>query len=63
MYLKEYENLFDGTLGKWNMGVYNIELLLGAMPYHTKAFDIPHLHMANLKLEVEQLLQAGVLKR
>ena len=24
--LKEYSELFDGTLGKWNMGAYDIEL-------------------------------------
>jgi hypothetical protein len=32
--LTEYSDLFDGTLGKWNMGAYDIELHPEAMPYH-----------------------------
>jgi hypothetical protein len=32
--LTEYSDLFDGTLGKWNMGAYDIELRPEATPYH-----------------------------
>jgi hypothetical protein len=32
--LTEYTDLFDGTLGKWNMGAYEIELRPEATPYH-----------------------------
>ena len=62
-FLKKYEDLFDGTLGKWNMGAYEIELKPDATPYHSKAFPIPHIHTATLKLEVERLVEAGVLKQ
>ena len=53
MFLKTYEDLFDGNYGKWNMGAYDIELLSEATLYHAKAFPIPHVQMATLKLEVE----------
>jgi hypothetical protein len=38
--LTEYYNLFDRTLGKWSMGVYDIELSPEATPYHAQAFPI-----------------------
>ena len=41
------------------MGAYDIELVPEATPYHAKAFPIPHVHTATLKLEVERLTQAG----
>ena len=50
-------------LGKWKMGAYDIELIPEATPYHAKAFPIPDVHTATLKLEVEHLVQAGVLKK
>ena len=61
--LKEYEDLFDGTLGKWNMGAYDIELRPEAKPYHAKAYPIPQIHTATLKMEVERLCKVGVLKK
>ena len=44
------------------MGAYEIELQPEATPYHAKAYPIPHIHTATLKMEVEQLCEAGVLK-
>jgi transposase InsO family protein len=62
-FLSQYEDLFDGTLGKWNMGAYDIELLPDAKPYHARAYPIPQIHTATLKLEVDRLCKAGVLKK
>ena len=62
-FLRKFEDLFDGTLGKWKMGAYEIELRPEATPYHAKAYPIPHIHTATLKMEVERLCQAGVLKQ
>ena len=45
------------------MGAYEIELKPDATPYHAKAFPIPHIHTATLKLEVERLVEAGVLRQ
>ena len=62
-FLKQYEDLFDGTLGKWKMGACEIELQPEATPYHAKAYPIPNIHTATLKMEVECLCEAGVLKQ
>jgi hypothetical protein len=43
--LQKYEELFDGTLGKWNGTDVNIELKEGATPYHAKAYPIPKCHL------------------
>ena len=61
--LKKYEDLFDGTLGKWKDVDYDIELRPDAKPYHAKAYPIPKVHMETLKMEVERLCDVGVLKR
>ena len=40
--LQKYEELFDGTLGTFDMEPYNIELAEGTTPYHLKrAYTIP----------------------
>ena len=56
-------DLFDGTLGKWNMGAYDIELRPEATPYHARAFPIPQAYTDTLKIEVDRLEKAGVLKK
>ena len=40
--LTKFTDLFDGTLGKWNMGAYDIELRPDATPYHAKPYPIPY---------------------
>jgi hypothetical protein len=40
-FLNKYEDLFDGSLGKWNMGAYDIELRPDVMPYQP-CKSIPH---------------------
>ena len=61
--LREYEDLFDGTLGRWTQPDYRIELKPDVKPYHAKAFPVPRVHMETLKKEVERLCKVGVLKR
>jgi hypothetical protein len=61
--LKEREHLFDGTLGKWKMGSYEIELRDGATPYHARAFPIPKAYTKTLRVEVDRLCEVGVLKK
>jgi predicted aspartyl protease len=62
-FLKQYEELFDGSLGRWNMKDYEIELQPDATPYHARAFPIPHAHTQTLKMEVDRLCNAGVLRK
>ena len=61
--LQRYESVFDGTLGTWIDSGYNIELKPDAQPYHARAFPIPRVHTATLKMEVERLCKIGVLKK
>jgi hypothetical protein len=61
--LEKHRSLFDGTLGKWKNEKLHIELKPGATPYHAKADPIPKSYETTLKLEVERLVQLGVLKK
>ena len=42
--LNKHESIFYGTLGKYTGTEYNIELIEGAQPYHTKTFCISKVH-------------------
>ena len=55
--------MFDGTLGNNVGSEYKIELLEGAEPYHAKPFPIPRIHKESLTIEVNRLINIGVLKR
>ena len=61
--LEEFEDLFDGTLGKWTGKEYDIELKPDAKPYHARAFPIPKAHEATLKMEIDRLCKEGVLRK
>ena len=61
--LTEYESLFDGTLGHWKDANYNVELKADATPYHARPYPIPKAYKATLRLEIERLVKAGVLKK
>jgi Retroviral aspartyl protease len=39
--LSKFEDLFDGTLGKWNEEPVKLELKADATPYHARPFPIP----------------------
>jgi hypothetical protein len=55
--------LFDGTLGTWKGGQYDIDLKADAKPYHARSFPIPKIHEKTLKEEVMRLCNIGVLKK
>ena len=61
--LRKYEDLFDGTLGQYKGGEYDIELKADATPYHARPFPVPKVHERTLKVEVERLCEIGVLKK
>mgnify|MGYP000411856084 FL=1 len=61
--LSRYEDLFDGTLGKWTGTEVKLELVEGATPYHARSFPVPRCHMETLKVEVDRLCELGVLKK
>ena len=61
--LNKYADLFDGTLGTWKQKPVDIELLPDAVPYHARPFPVPKCHAQSLKMEVDRLVEIGVLKR
>ena len=61
--LREFETLFDGTLGDWDTEPIHLRLKPGATPIHGRPFPIPRIHLETLKKEVAQLEEIGVLKR
>ena len=63
MLLGKYEDLFDGTLGKWRLEPYDIELQPGAKPYHARPYPVPKAYKRTLRMEVERLCEVGVLKK
>ncbi len=61
--LKNYESLFDGTLGNWKTKPVSFQLKEGASPYYGQAFPVPKIHKDALIKEVERLVKPGVLER
>ena len=61
--LEKYKPLFNGTLGSWNEKPYDIELKLDVKPYHARAYPIPRVHTATLKVEIDRLCRIGVLRK
>jgi len=61
--LREFETLFDGTLGDWDTEPIHLRLKPGATPFHGRPFPIPRIHLETFKKEVARLEEIGVLKR
>jgi len=60
--LKEFEHLFDGTLGEWKGSGVSFDLKKDAVPYHAKPYPIPHIHEEPTRKEIDRLCRLGVLK-
>ena len=60
--LLKFEQLFDGTLGNWNLPPVSFELKEGAKPFHGRPYPIPKIHKATLMKEIDQLVSIGVMK-
>ena len=61
--LDKCAELFDGTLGTWNLEPVELELKPDATPHHARPHPIPRVHQETLKMEVERLCEIGVLKK
>jgi Reverse transcriptase (RNA-dependent DNA polymerase) len=61
--LSKFEDLFNGSLGKWNEEPIKLELKADATPYHARPFPIPRFHAETLKMEFDRLVEIGVLKK
>jgi hypothetical protein len=55
--LLKFEQLFDGTLGEWNLTPVSIQLKEGgANPFHSRPYHIPKVHKATLIKEKDKLV-------
>jgi hypothetical protein len=61
--LIEYQDLFDGTLGKWKTTPAKAELKPGAKPVYTRHYKVPHINEEAFKKELMRLVELGVLER
>jgi hypothetical protein len=50
-------------LGDFNNETVHIETKPETIPYHGKSYQVPHVHEAVLKKEVDRLVQIGVLRK
>ena len=55
--LKEFEELFDGTLGDWKTELVSFELKEGAKPYHGRPYPVPKLHKETTIKELKRLCE------
>jgi hypothetical protein len=62
--LREYEHLFDGTLGTYNDTPVKLELKdPAAKPFHSKSFSVPQIHEETFKKELDRFVQIGVQRK
>jgi hypothetical protein len=61
--LHKYQHQFDGSLAMWNDKPYSIALKPDVKPFHSRPFPVLKIHEATLKIELECLTKAGVLKK
>jgi hypothetical protein len=61
--LKNYESLFDGTLGDWKMKPDSFQLKEGVSPDHLQAFPVQKIHKDTIMKKVEILCKLGELER
>ena len=57
------EELFDGTIGTWNMDRHKVNLKDDVKPYHGRPYQVPKAHERALRNEVDRLVKIGVLKK
>ena len=42
--LKDFEDLFDGTLGDWDIGPVYLELNPGSKPFNSRYYPVPRIN-------------------
>ena len=54
--LRKYEELFDGTLGKWNTTPADLDLREDVKPVCSRPYPVPRVHKAMFRKEFERLV-------
>ena len=60
--LKDFEDVFDGTLGKWKTDPVDIELKPDAKPVNSRYYPVPRINKETFKKELLRLVDIGVLE-
>ena len=61
--LKQFENLFDGTLGKWNTNPVIIEMKPDAKTINSRWYTVPRINKLTFKNVLKRLEKIGVIER
>ena len=61
--LIKFQNIFDGTLGKWKIDPVYFELKEGSTPHSQRHYPVPHLYKETFRKELERLVKLGVLEK
>ena len=61
--LREFEELFDGTLGRWKTTPVKIELKPGAKPVNARWYPVPRINKETFKRELMRLVKIRVLEK
>ena len=61
--LKQYEALFNGTLGRWRTTSVKIELQSNSKPVNARWYPIPRINKDTFHKELMRLVNIGVLER
>jgi hypothetical protein len=59
--LRKYEDIFDGTLGKWNTDPVDIELREDSKPVSSRYYPVPRINKETFRKELMRLVDIGVL--
>jgi hypothetical protein len=59
--LIKYPKLFNGKLKTYPHKTFHLKLKPDAKPFHSKAYQVPRIHLPTFKKELQQLQEEGVL--
>ena len=59
--LEYFEDLFNGTLGRWVTEPVDLELNPGSKPFNSKYYPVPRIKKENFCKDLELLVEIGVL--
>ena len=61
--LNKYKELFNGSLGDFNVPPIKLEIKPGTELVHSRSFHVPHIHRQTLYKEIQRMLVLGILER
>jgi hypothetical protein len=61
--LRNYEYLFDGTLGTWKTEPVDLKIKKDSTPAYSRPFPVPRSQEETLQKEVKRLVKLGVLRK